>query len=93
MGPILHAAPLTFYTDACIVASFYRATTLAPLRVVSAKSSPAQMIHGAIFVSQKAIAPLIGKYQCPVPRSSLRGLARYVELQAWVSCTTKVDLF
>ncbi|XP_056443659.1 E3 ubiquitin-protein ligase TRIM41-like isoform X2 [Gadus chalcogrammus] len=29
----------------------------------------------------------------PVPRSSLRGLARYVELQAWVSCTTKVDLF
>ena len=31
--------------------------------------------------------------QGPVPRSSLRGLAGYVELQAWVSCTTKVDLF
>ena len=29
----------------------------------------------------------------PVLRSSIRGLARYVELKAWVSCTTKVNLF
>ena len=26
-------------------------------------------------------------YRGPVPRSSRRGLARYVELKAWVSCT------
>ena len=31
--------------------------------------------------------------QCPVPRTSISGLTRYVELKVWLSCVTKVDLF
>ena len=30
---------------------------------------------------------------CPVLRTSISGLARYVAPKAWVSCDTKVDLF
>ena len=30
---------------------------------------------------------------CPVPRTWISELARYVELKVWLSCVTKVDLF
>ena len=70
-----------------------------------AKSFPKRGVTEGAAVTRPAVASnihnpeqVVGVHygeedQGPVPRSSLRGLAGYVELQAWVSCTTKVDLF
>ena len=71
LGPILHPAQMTFYNNACIVASLHpvQSSKLTPLhlrleRCVDEKQSrvPAQMILGAILVIEKSIAPLTKKY-------------------------------